>query len=398
MMNRHNVKQTLDDADPGRSALDLDDTRSRAHDALLEGPEEPVAANLPGFSENRHTVAPPVPHRRHNPLTDEWVLVSTGRTDRPWLGQTEYTNTDELATYDPDCYLCPSNLRVSGVTNAAYESTYVFPNDFAALRPIVDAAAQREGLLRFETEQGTSRVICYTPQHDRRLSLMSPEEVAVVIDLWRDQTTELGEQHRWVQIFENSGEEMGASSPHPHGQIWAGSALPTVPAREDDAQQRYKKMHGSTLLLDYLAQEGTSDRIVVDGTEWVALVPYWATWPFEVLVVPKAPTRRLTEVRRTSQSSLAAVLAELLTRYDNLFEHPFPYSMGWHGAPFGTENDSHWQLHAHFYPPLLRSPLVKKFMVGYELLAEAQRDLSAEDAAARLRAVSPHHYSKRSPS
>ena len=226
-----------------------------------------------------------------------------------------------------------------------------------------------------------------------RLSHAELDECEVLDD---GNPQELGEQYRWVQIFENNGEAMGASNPHPHGQIWAGSALPTLPEREDRAQRRYMDEHGSPLLLDYLEQDGTSERVVVNGAEWVALVPYWATWPFETIVIPKKPIRRITEVDGTTRSSLAAVLSELLTRYDNLFEHPFPYSMGWHGAPFGEDDDSHWQLHAHFYPPLLRSASVRKFMVGYELLAEAQRDLSPEDAAARLRELSTVHYTERS--
>jgi UDPglucose--hexose-1-phosphate uridylyltransferase len=334
-------------------------------------------------------------HRRHNPLVDEWVLVSPGRTKRPWLGHTETVENEQTASYDPGCYLCPSNTRLSGEVNPSYESTFVFPNDFAALRPGVEPSTHEDGLLRWETQEGTCRVICYSPRHDRRLALMEPPEIETVIDLWRSQAAELGEQYRWVQIFENNGDAMGASNPHPHGQIWAGSALPTIPGREDAAQRRYMEEHGSPLLLDYLAQDGASERVVVDGDAWVALVPYWATWPFETLVVPKAPTRRITDVDAASTASLAAVLSELLTRYDNLFEHPFPYSMGWHGAPSGHDDTEHWQLHAHFYPPLLRSASVRKFMVGYELLAEAQRDLSPEEAARRLRELSPIHYTKR---
>ncbi|MCL1693531.1 MAG: UDP-glucose--hexose-1-phosphate uridylyltransferase [Actinomycetia bacterium] len=333
-------------------------------------------------------------HRRHNPLTDEWVLVSPGRAKRPWLGHTESIEVADPVPYDPRCYLCPTNERMSGDTNPAFESTYVFTNDFAALRPDVEPTDSEDGLLRSETQQGTCRVVCYSPRHDLRLSLMTPTEIESVIDMWSDQTAELGEQYQWVQVFENNGEAMGASNPHPHGQIWAGTALPTLPEREDITQRRYARDNDSSLLLDYLDQEHGGERVVVDGEEWVALVPYWATWPFETLVVPKTPIRRITEVDGTVRASLAAVLNELLIRYDNLFEHPFPYSMGWHGAPIGDDDHDHWQLHAHFYPPLLRSATVRKFMVGYELLAEAQRDLTPEEAATRLRELSSTHYSQ----
>jgi UDPglucose--hexose-1-phosphate uridylyltransferase len=334
-------------------------------------------------------------HRRHNPLIDEWVLVSPGRTKRPWLGQTEDVVVDAPVRYDPECYLCPSNTRLTGDVNPPYEGTFVFANDFAALRPDTPPERYDDGLLRSEAEDGTCRVICYSPRHDLRMALMEPAEIATVVDLWRDQAAELGARYRWVQIFENNGEAMGASNPHPHGQIWAGSALPTIPAREDANQRRYFDEHGSSMLVDYVSRDGDGERIVVDGGEWVALVPYWATWPFETLVVPRTPTARITDIDDSSRASLARVLSELLIRYDNLFEHPFPYSMGWHGAPHDATATDHWQLHAHFYPPLLRSATVRKFMVGYELLAEPQRDLSPEEAAARLRAVSPVHYTRR---
>jgi len=325
-------------------------------------------------------------HRRHNPLTDEWVLVSPGRTSRPWLGQTEHISTDQPPSRDPTCYLCPGNERLSGERNPDYRETFVFTNDFAALQPGDDATRSASGLLRSENESGTCRVICYSPRHDLRMAQMDSDEIETVIDVWKEQTAELGRTYTWVQVFENNGEAMGASNPHPHGQIWAGNALPTIPAREHATQARYAKDHGSNMLLDYVAQEQDSERIVIANTEWIAVVPYWATWPFETLVIPTRPVHRITDIDDASRRELAVLLAELLTRYDNIFDHPFPYSMGWHGAPFAAGID-HWQLHAHIYPPLLRSASVRKFMVGYELLAEAQRDLTPEEAAARLRAI-----------
>lgn len=340
-------------------------------------------------------IEPSDPHRRHNPLTDEWVLVAFGRNKRPWRGLTEGLDNEEPVVYDPDCYLCPSNTRASGESNPHYESTFVFTNDFAALQPDVDPTDVQHGLLKRETHAGTCRVVCYSPRHDERLSMMTPDSIGAVIDVWRQQTEELGAKYRWVQVFENNGEVMGASNPHPHGQIWAGTFLPSLPAREDITQHRYAIQHGSSLLLDYLVQEKASSRVVVDSDHWAALVPYWAAWPFETLLIPKRPVHRMVEVGGEERISLAQVLGELLVRYDNLFQHPFPYSMGWHGAPFADHDTSHWQLHAHFYPPLLRSAKVRKFMVGYELLAEVQRDLSPEEAAYRLRGLPSTHYTRR---
>ena len=334
-------------------------------------------------------------HRRYDPLTDEWVLVSPGRVRRPWGGGTERKRGDREVAYDPSCYLCPSNLRVTGQRNPDYRSTHVFDNDFSALRGDANAARWRNGLLRGESESGTCRVICYTPRHDLPLSLMSLQEIGAVIDVWSEQTASLGSRYRWVQVFENRGEAMGASNPHPHGQIWAGSALPSIPSREDAAQGRYFRREGSSLLLDYLGQEEGGPRMVVDGDQWVALVPYWATWPYGTLLVPRVPIRRISEVTGSLRDSLAVTLQELMIRYDNLFEYPFPYSMGWHGAPFDGGDTAHWQLHAHFHPPLLRSPSIRKFMVGYELLAEPQRDFTPEEAASHLRVQSRVHWRNR---
>ncbi|HET7030473.1 MAG TPA: UDP-glucose--hexose-1-phosphate uridylyltransferase [Candidatus Limnocylindrales bacterium] len=334
------------------------------------------------------------PHRRYNALLDEWVLVSAGRTERPWLGRRERPPLSAPVAYDAACYLCPGNARANGQVNPDYASTYVFTNDFAALRPDVEARAYHDGLLAAEVEPGTCRVICFARRHDLTLADMPQADVRRVVDVWADQTAELGATYQWVQVFENRGEAMGASNPHPHGQIWAGTALPNAAAREDRTQRAYLADHGRPLLLDYVAQEVGGPRVVVEDDDWLVVVPFWATWPFEVLLVPRGPIRRLPELDDRCRDTLAAALIRLLGAYDGLFELSFPYSMGWHQAPFRAgggsgpvaSGDAHWQLHAHFFPPLLDAEK-RKFMVGYELLAETQRDLTPEEAAERLRAA-----------
>lgn len=325
------------------------------------------------------------PHRRYDPLTDEWVLVSPGRTNRPWQGSEERPAAEERQSYDPSCYLCPGNPRAGGATNPPYDHTFVFTNDFAALRPDAPLDEFRDGLLRAEGEAGTCRVLCFSPRHDLTLGRMEPDEVRRVVDLWADQTTELGERYQWVQVFENRGESMGASNPHPHGQIWAGTALPLRPAREDLAQRAHLARTGSSLLLEVALREAEGQRVVERTDDWLVLVPFWAVWPFETLVLPRQPADRLAALDGTRRDDLTTILTRLLARYDALFHVPFPYSMGWHQAPFDGLATDHWTLHAHFYPPLLRSATVRKFMVGYELLAEPQRDITPEDAAQRLR-------------
>lgn len=329
------------------------------------------------------------PHRRYNPLLDEWVLVSADRTARPWQGTEDPVAPGARPAYDPSCYLCPGNARAGGTVNPAYGRTFVFTNDFAALRPDTSADRVEDGLLVAEGEHGTCRVVCFSPRHDLTLAAMPPADVRVVIDLWADQTSELGAVYRWVQVFENRGEAMGASNPHPHGQIWAGSALPRDAAREDATQRAHHASTGRPLLLEYVDQEIGGPRSVIEGRDWLIVVPFWAAWPFETLVVPRESVSRLSELSDRSRDDLANSLVALLNRYDSLFDTPFPYSMGWHQAPFDSGRHDHWQLHAHFYPPLLRSATIRKFMVGYELLAETQRDITPEDAAARLRAVAP---------
>jgi UDPglucose--hexose-1-phosphate uridylyltransferase len=332
------------------------------------------------------------PHRRFNPLSDDWVLVSPGRTKRPWSGAQERPVTEDLPAYDPNCYLCPRNVRANGERNPDYEATFVFTNDFAALRPDTPETVFDAGLFHAEGERGTCRVLCFLPRHDLTLARMTIPSVRRVVDLWAEQSEELGAAYRWVQVFENRGESMGASNPHPHGQIWAGTALPILAAREDAAQRRHLERHGRPLLIEYEEAERRGPRVVIENEAWLILVPFWAIWPFETMLIPKRPMHRLVDLEDVERDSLARSLVELLVRNDNLFQAPFPYSMGWHQAPYDTDDHGHWQLHAHLYPPLLRSASVRKFIAGYELLAEVQRDITPEEAAERLRAVAAVHY------
>jgi len=334
------------------------------------------------------------PHRRLNPLTGECVLVSPHRTKRPWLGKQEIPTPENRPAYDPKCYLCPGNTRANGEQNPAYTSTYVFTNDFAALlEDVPPSPPPSNPLMVTQGVHGTCRVICFSPRHDLTLPEMSPAEIRTVIDVWGEQVTELGQQYTWVQVFENKGEAMGASNPHPHGQIWAGNWVPNEIAIEDEKQRAYFQEHGTVLLHDYAQLElGEAERIVVQNEHWLAVVPYWAVWPFETLLMPRRHVLRLPDLTDVERDGLADILKRLLTRYDNLFQVSFPYSMGWHGAPFTANDHAGWQLHAHFYPPLLRSATVRKFMVGYEMMAEAQRDITPEQAAERLRGLSEVHY------
>ncbi|MGL9739689.1 galactose-1-phosphate uridylyltransferase [Serratia sp. (in: enterobacteria)] len=334
------------------------------------------------------------PHRRYNPLSGQWVLVSPHRAKRPWQGQQEAVPTETLPTHDPDCFLCPGNARVTGDRNPDYRGTYVFANDFAALMSDTPPAPDsQDPLMRSQSARGVSRVICFSPDHSKTLPELALPALEQVVAAWQVQTAELGKHYPWVQLFENKGAAMGCSNPHPHGQVWANSFLPNEAEREDRLQHDYFREHASPLLLDYAQRElAAGERIVVNTEHWLAVVPYWAAWPFETLLLPKAAVQRITDLSAAQSQDLALALKKLTSRYDNLFQCSFPYSMGWHGAPFNSADNRHWQLHAHFYPPLLRSASVRKFMVGYEMLAETQRDLTAEQAAERLGAVSDIHY------
>ena len=339
------------------------------------------------------------PHRRFNALTGQWVLVSPHRTKRPWQGQTEAIARDQRPEHDPNCYLCPGNRRAQNDVNPAYTGTFVFDNDFSALLPEATVAAADAGpaggsggddLLQVQPVEGTCRVICFSPRHDLSLAQMDVTAIVQVIDTWATETTRLGAQYPWVQVFENKGAVMGCSNPHPHGQIWASSRLPNEATAEDLQQRLHVQKRGfaphSSLLIEYAQREESLGlRTVCQNDDWLVVVPFWAVWPFETLILPRAPVQRLPDLTTPQRVALASILSTLLQAYDRLFDVSFPYSFGWHGAPFQEGPQDHWQLHGHVYPPLLRSATVKKFMVGYEMLGEPQRDLTPEQAASRLR-------------
>jgi UDPglucose--hexose-1-phosphate uridylyltransferase len=331
------------------------------------------------------------PHRRFNPLTREWVLVSPHRAARPWLGQVEKRPPDVRPAYDPACYLCPGNERTGGARNPHYASTFVFDNDFAALLPPSPYERfPRSALIRAEPEPGICRVVCCSPRHDLSIPEMSQGEVEAVVHAWQGQTADLSARSfvSYVQVFENKGAMMGASNPHPHSQIWASAHVPTEVAKELASQEDYRSAHGSCLLCDYLAEERADGRrLVAANDRFVALVPFWATWPFELIVISDRHLSGFADLGPEERAALADILRRVTARYDRLFDVSFPYSMGFHQAPAPQPPGPGPHFHAHYYPPLLRSATVRKFMVGYEMLGMPQRDLTPEQAAERLRSL-----------
>jgi len=336
------------------------------------------------------------PHRRYNPLTGDWIQVSPHRAKRPWQGKQEDTPSEDKPEYDPNCYLCPGNDRAGGAKNPKYDSTFVFTNDFSALKletPTADY--NKNDLLIAEGEQGICRVICFSPRHDLTLPEMEVSQIRNVVDLWTDEYKTLGEKENinYVQIFENKGQIMGCSNPHPHGQIWAQQTIPDEPSKELHQQKEYMDKHDSCLLCDYLNLEADiEERIVVENEHFMVLVPFWATWPFETILVSKRHYGSFLDMNESEKDALAAIIQRITIKYDNMFNVSFPYSAGFHPTPTDGKEHPEWHFHMHFYPPLLRSATVKKFMVGYEMLGNPQRDITAELSAQRLRALSETHY------
>jgi len=334
-------------------------------------------------------------HRRKNPLTGDWVLVSPHRNNRPWSGATEESNETALPRYEEKCPLCPGNDRANDTANPDYQDTFVFVNDFGALVAEQDQEIEQENnpLFQADVANGECRVICFSPDHSKTLPELSIQEIGRVIDTWQENYIELSKQYQCVHVFENKGAVMGCSQPHPHGQIWAHDHLSTEISKEDQQQLSYQQQHGSSLLKDYANHEvDYQERVVVENDHWLVVVPFWAAWPFETILLPKDDLQSFSQLTAEQKESLAEILQAITIKYDNVFNCSFPYSMGWHNAPANGEDNSHWQLHAHFYPPLLRSSSVKKHMVGYEMLAESQRDLTAETAAQILKNASSVHF------
>jgi len=338
------------------------------------------------------------PHRRYNPLTGEWVQVSPHRTKRPWQGKQERVAEEEKPQYDPKCYLCPGNSRAGDAQNQEYKSTYVFDNDFSALLPDTpNEEFNKNDLLIAQGEKGICRVICFTPRHDLTLPEMEHTQIREVVDLWVKEYEELGSRDyiNYVQIFENKGEIMGCSNPHPHGQIWAQQTIPEEPKKELIQQKEYYSKHGRTLLSDYLELEVQEDeRIVAQNDHFAVAVPFWAFWPFETMVISRRPFARFTDMTDEEKDGLADIIKQITVKYDNIFEISFPYSAGFHPAPTDAKEHPEWHFHMHFYPPLLRSATVKKFRVGYEMLGNQQRDITPKASADLMKSLSDVHYKK----
>ena len=327
-------------------------------------------------------------HKRFNILTGEWVLVSPHRAKRPWQGQNEEISNEKRPKHDPNCYLCSGNTRVNGEKNPKYNDVLVFTNDFAALQTTSPKFAVNEGLLKAESEQGICKVICFSPDHSKSLADMSVENINKVVKTWQNQYTELGSNNmiNYVQIFENKGAVMGCSNPHPHGQIWSQSTLPNEVDKKDQQQRTYFSENNTSLLGDYLKQElEANERIIYQNDDFVVLTPFWAVWPFETMIIPKKQYINITKISEQESLNFADAISKITKAYDKLFDCSFPYSSGIHQSPTNGKINDYWHWHMSFYPPLLRSATVKKFMVGYEMFGSPQRDITAEYAAKKLR-------------
>jgi UDPglucose--hexose-1-phosphate uridylyltransferase len=346
---------------------------------------------MQNFDHNEH------PHRRHNPLLNEWILVSPHRAKRPWQGQKETVQEDNRPEHDENCYLCSGNIRSNGVKNPNYTDCYVFENDFSALlkEEVFFENNASSNLFQLKPERGINKVVCFSPKHNLTLPEMELEAIEKVVQTWKEQYIELGSQDfiNYVQIFENKGSVMGCSNPHPHGQIWAQSSLPTQVEKTQRNLRLYHDKNKTSLLKDYLEQElKLQERIVVENEHFAALVPFWATWPYETMIISKRHFGNIIAMNKEETKAFAEIMKVLTIKYDNLFETSFPYSSGIHQAPTDKIIHPEWHFHMHFYPPLLRSATVKKFMVGYEMLGEAQRDISPEQSAKILRELPNQHY------
>ena len=329
-------------------------------------------------------------HRRYNILTGEWVLVSPHRAKRPWQGKNEALPKKQTISYDSDCYLCPGNTRINGAVNPDYKDVYIFQNDFAALQNNVKDFSLDNKLLKAKSESGICKVICFSPDHSKSLGEMNKKEILKVIEAWQTEYLLLGKEKNinYVQIFENKGEIMGCSNPHPHGQIWSQSSIPNEVVKKNTNQLNYFLDKQSSLLKDYLNQElKEKERIIYENKNYVVLVPFWAIWPFETMVIPKNHQQNISKLDDVERENFAEAILVITKTYDKLFECSFPYSSGIHQAPTDNKNNQHWHWHMSFYPPLLRSATVKKFMVGYEMFGMPQRDITPEQAALKLKAL-----------